>query len=144
VAAGSRDGALLIWHAHTGKLLASRAKAHDDAVSSIAFAPDGKTLVSGSWDRTVKTWDSKLNSRRIFAGHADQVCCVGFTPDGKSVVSGSRDRTARLWDLATGHALEIFQGHTAAVNVIALDRGGPSVATGSLDQTVRIWKPWPG
>src|SRR4051794_36873097 len=67
-------------------------------VYSVAFSPDGKTLVSGSGDGAVRLWDVATGEERAtFKGHL-LVTCVAFSPDGKTIASGSREGTIRLWD----------------------------------------------
>ncbi len=64
----------------------------------MAFSPDGKTIVSGSWDKTIHLWDTKGNPiGKPFKGHENFVRSVAFSPDGKTIVSGSFDRMIRLW-----------------------------------------------
>ncbi len=72
-------------------------------VAAIAVTPDGRYVVSGSLDKTLKLWDLETGALiRTFEGHAHQVLAVSVTPDGAHVVSGSRDHTVKLWDLETG------------------------------------------
>ena len=76
------------------------------AVRSIAWSPDGKTLVSGCTDKTVKLWDAATGKMLAsLQGYTEDVYSVAWSPDGKTLASGSRDRTIRLWDAATGKLL---------------------------------------
>jgi WD40 repeat protein len=71
---------------------------HTFFVNSVAFSPDGQTIVSGSSDRTVRLW--KLDGTPVgnpFTGHTNSVDSVAFSPDGQTIVSGSDDNTMRLW-----------------------------------------------
>ena len=68
------------------------------AVYSVCFSPDGKQLVSGSLDETVRLWDVETGACvRTLEGHDSTVLSVRFSPNGRRVASGSDDRTVRLW-----------------------------------------------
>src|SRR5262245_8842388 len=93
---------------------------HEDSVSSVVFSPDGKTLASGSGDKTVKLWD--VASRQNLAtlnGYEDSVWSVAFSPDGKTLASGSGDNTVKLWDVASRQNLATLNGHEASVWSVA-------------------------
>ena len=67
----------------------------------MAFSPDGKTLASASWDKTVILWDvaSRTPLGEPLKGHQDAVYSVAFSPDGKTLASASWDQTVILWDV---------------------------------------------
>ncbi len=86
-----------LWDSQTGKPVQTFV-GHTNAVSGVAFSPDGKTILTGSADTTAHLWDAETGqSLRIFAGHTSALTGVAFSPDGKSVLTASADNTVRLW-----------------------------------------------
>ncbi len=80
---------------------------HNDAVSSVAFSPDGTVLASASADLTVRLWDmAKRRELRRVKGHTADVLQVVFSPDGAVAASASSDRTIRLWSVPPGGVVE--------------------------------------
>ncbi len=68
----------------------------------MSFSPDGKRIVSGSQDKTVKVWDAQTGQETLtLKGHSDLVTSVSFSPDGKRIVSGSGDKTLKVWDISS-------------------------------------------
>ena len=74
--------------------------AHDGAVLSVGFSPDGRWVVTGSADHTARVFDPATGQERSRLAHDDWVRSVGFSPDGRWVVTGSDDRTARVLPIA--------------------------------------------
>ena len=75
-------------------------RGHTNEVCSAAFSPDGKCIVSASWDNTIRIWDAQTG-RQIgvpLEGHAEAVYSAVFSPDGKRIVSASNDYSIRIWD----------------------------------------------
>jgi WD40 repeat protein len=73
----------------------------DGRVKTAAFSPNGKPLVSGSDDKTIRIWDAETGEEQAaLKGHDGWVSSVAFSPDGKRVVSGSRDDIACIRDEA--------------------------------------------
>ncbi|MEM8502277.1 MAG: NB-ARC domain-containing protein [Cyanobacteria bacterium P01_D01_bin.1] len=113
---------------------------HQNWVCAIAFSPDGKQLVSGSADRTIKLWEiSTGKCLQTLEGHQNWVMSVAFSPDGQRLVSGSADRTIKLWDASTGECLQTLAGHGHGVWSVAFSPDGQQLVSGSADRTIKLW-----
>ncbi|KAF9532872.1 hypothetical protein CPB83DRAFT_890537 [Crepidotus variabilis] len=114
---------------------------HDHAVR--ALAARGRTLVSGSYDCTVRVWDIKTGRERwVLVGHTQKVYSVVLDLPHQQAMSGSMDGTVRIWSLLTGTCLHTLTGHTSLVGLLSLS---PShLVSAAADSTLRIWDPVSG
>ncbi|MDQ2099173.1 MAG: serine/threonine-protein kinase [Tychonema bourrellyi B0820] len=113
---------------------------HSNAVTSVAFSPDGKTLASGSEDKTIEMWKLDAGKRwYTLTGHSDWVTCVAFSPDGRTLASSGRDKTIHIWDLNKGKWWYALTGHSDRVSAVAFSPNGQVLASSSRDKTVRLW-----
>jgi WD40 repeat protein len=97
---------------------------------------DGDSIISGSWDNTIKIWDKNTgNCIQTLQGHTAPIQCL--VVDGDSIISGSQDKTIKIWDKNTGNCLQTLQGHTDVIWCLVVD--GDSIISGSFDNTIKIW-----
>ncbi|HEX4608372.1 MAG TPA: hypothetical protein VH092_09210 [Urbifossiella sp.] len=74
-------------------------KGHKGLVTSVAFSPDGSTLVTGSWDQTVRFWDAATGSERsALAWPVGKVTAVTYAPDGLRMAAGGDGGVVVVWD----------------------------------------------
>ena len=80
------------------------AQGHRDLIISVAISPNGKKIVSGGADKTIRIWDARTGIQigEPLTGHTDSVSSVAISPNGKKIVSGGRDGTIHIWDAETG------------------------------------------
>lgn len=114
---------------------------HTNLVLSLAFSPDGKTLASGSADKTAKLWDTRTGEvlQTPVMRHANYVFAVALSPDGRTLATGSADKTARLWDIAWRED-EVPLTASDTVSCVALSPDGRTLAVGTNNKNlVELW-----
>jgi WD40 repeat protein len=85
-----------LWDAQTGSLIAGLD--HKAAIASAAFSPDGRRLLTASWDEMARLWDAKTGARlATFHGHTDRLKSAAFSPDGSFFLTASEDGAAKLY-----------------------------------------------
>lgn len=139
VATGCLDATARLWNG-SGALVQQFAPVfsggtlvagHAAGITSVAFAPDGGTLLTGSIDRTAKLWNVSTGAEvRTFSGHTDRVESVAFSPDAAEVMTGSRDGSARVWNAANATLVRTLQPCTSTVAAVAYAPDGGTVLTG--------------
>jgi WD40 repeat protein len=124
----------------TGVLPPFTKRAHDGGVNALAFTGDGKTLLTGGEDGTVKLWDVATGKKQAtFRGHTAAVTAVAITADGMTLVSSSDDHTVKVWSVATGEERATLRGHEEGIPAVALTPDGNTLASGSKDRSVGLW-----
>jgi hypothetical protein len=139
IAGGSQTGNnVLVWDVASRRVLQTFS-GPSDKVQSVAFSPDGKSLVSGGNDPTIFIWDlSNPQAGRKLVGHKQEVYSVAFSTDGKRIASASFDTNVIVWDVASGQPLKTLAGaNKMSAAIFSSDDGW--LATAGWDGNVTVW-----
>jgi len=118
---------------------------HTGGITTCAFSLNGKKIISGSKDTTLKIWDiTTAACEHTLKGHSAPVTCVRFSADGSKVISGSIDSTIRIWDVFSGESLlTIFSG-SGIINACAFYPDGKTICSSHSDNTIKSWDVFSG
>ncbi|KIM77885.1 hypothetical protein PILCRDRAFT_824860 [Piloderma croceum F 1598] len=117
-------------------------RGHTGIVYCATFSVDGKQIVSGSSDHSIRVWDAQTGNPVLgpLKMHTHAVYNVAFSPNGRRIASGSGDDTILVWHALTGKVVAgPFKGHTNSIWSICFSPDGKHIASGSADKTIRIW-----
>jgi len=139
LASGMAMGTVYLTTTSDGRPVA-RLFGHGDAVRALAFAPDGRSLASGSLDGTARVWpcDGSTTERAVLGGHGAAVESVVFSPDGRRLLTASADGTVRLWDPAIDRLLCTLPA-PPAVGVATISPDGRVLLAGRAGGGLRLW-----
>ena len=113
-------------------------------ILSAAFSPDGRHIVSGTDDGTLRLWESKLQSE-IYSvvAHSDAINAAIWSHDGRYVFSGSSDKTIKMWrfveDMGFFKLQRTFETEGHSVAALAFSPNGRYLVSASHDRTLRLW-----
>lgn len=98
------------------------------------------TIVSGSYDKTVRVWDLTTGECRWeLVGHTQNVYAAVIDPERDRCISASMDSHVNIWDLKTGTLIYSLAGHTSLVGLLGLCP--PTLVSAAADKTLRVWNP---
>ncbi|HUP64886.1 MAG TPA: protein kinase [Thermoanaerobaculia bacterium] len=127
---------IVLWDATTREPVARFE--HDAIVWSLAFSPDGGSLVSAHGDGAVLIWD--VVARRLAANLNEQsgaVRTLAFSPDDSRLVAAGDDRTVTVWNLSSGRKTAVLAGHETRVTGVTF--AGHVLASADQDGVVILW-----
>jgi WD40 repeat protein len=139
LAAGSYHD-IRLWDANTAESRGSL-KGHVKFVTTLASSPNNNTMASGSKDKNVLLWDSRMKAKlgRPLVGHKGMITSVAFSPGGEVVASASSDKTVRLWDIRAGQCISQLSGFADKVMAVSFSPDGQYIAAASDDRTICRW-----
>ncbi len=142
VISASDDCTVRVWRLADGAEI-NTLRDHPREVNAVAISANGKYLLSGGWDHTLKVWDvRKVIETPESANqqdHFSSVNAVAITPDAKHAISASRDNNVKIWRLADANVIHTLKGHQDVVWAIAVAPDGRHVVSASWDHTLKVW-----
>src|SRR6266568_4304433 len=138
-AAAGRRGEVRLWE-EGGQTLSRVWQAHTDRIRALTFSPDGRQLVTGSWDNTVKLWGVENGALLWSDSQASSIPSVAFALDGSLLaMSGENVGKIHLWDLRSDTLLETLS-HPHPVSAVAWSPKARLLASGDFDGGIRVWE----
>lgn len=134
---GGRDARL--WNGMTAKQ--EMAFHPHGVVASASFSPDGKWLVTGSWDNSAKIWNAQTGhaEKKLEKKHQGFVNTARYSPNGKQILTASDDGTAKVWDAVSGNIILTLDQHGSHVKSAIFSPNGSQIVTASDDKTLVMW-----
>ena len=130
---------IILWDTKTGRQ-AITLKGHTSYVESIAFSPDGQTLVSGSQKGNMRFWDVRDGKQqKTIDLHNDSITSISFSHNGEIIVYGSYNGTVSLLDVNTYENIRTFTGHVDEVKTLTFSPDDQTLASTGVDSTLRLW-----
>ncbi len=114
---------------------------HTSGVLSVDLSTDGTKVVSGSFDGTVRLWDSETGQLigEPLTGHSGDVFNVEFSPDGRYIVSTDVSRVNLLWDVSTQQQVRTLGGNASYLRSLVFTPDSTRLIGGADDTEIYIW-----
>ena len=153
----SQDDRLCVWDVRThavrispdNGVLDGFSEGHQDAVTALSITPDGRRIVSGGIDGSIRVWnpnDAVNPQLRLFKNaHVGAIESVAITPfkrfdDSYAVASGGNDRMIRVFDIDSGMLMDSAHSHhSSEIRCLSASQDGNTLVSSSKDGTTRVW-----
>jgi len=131
-------GLALNIQASAQQIILNKNNVHLAASNSVVFSPDGKYLVVGSNDYTIKVWDLQFGIPITILKHNGVINSLAFSPDGQNLASASSDSTIKIWNVSGWKEIRSLPKDKSSVKAISFSSDGKIIASGSY-QTIKLW-----
>ncbi|MFC1764087.1 protein kinase [Planctomycetota bacterium] len=113
---------------------------HQIYATCIAYSPDGKRIVSGGVDNTLKLWDADTGKEQMtLRGHEEGITSVAFNSDGNRIISADSSGIIKVWDARTGSEVRTLQAHNKGIRGVSFGPGDEHFVSGADDGTIKVW-----
>ncbi len=117
---------------------------HTGPVNAVCMDESGQTILTASWDHTLRIFGTRGDCRAVLHGHTSSASAVALSPDGALALSGGWDNTVRVWDVKTRRCLHVLVHHKTSVSSVALSPDGSIGASGDWDGAIVLFDPKSG
>lgn len=154
VVVGTKSGELQLFDVASASLIDS-VEAHEGAIWSLSLHPDGRSVVSGSADKTANFWNFKIVQEEILGTArttpklklvkartmkvADDILSLKFSPDGKLLAVSLLDNTVKVFFVDSLKLYLNLYGHKLPVLSMDISYDSKLIVTSSADKNIRIW-----
>lgn len=136
----SDDFTMYFWEPLKSSKPICRMTGHQKLVNHVNFSPDGRFVVSSSFDNSIKLWDGIRGTFiSTLRGHVAPVYQTAWSADNRLLVSCSKDTTLKVWDIRTKKLSVDLPGHSDEVYAVDWSLDGKRVASGGKDKMIRLW-----
>ncbi|KAK5948255.1 beta transducin [Knufia fluminis] len=154
VVLGTREGTLELFDIASSTLI-DTIPAHEAAIWTLHLNPDGKSLVTGSADKTAKFWELRVIQEEVLGTTrkqpkltlvhtrtlktTDDIMVLKFTPDGKYLAIATLDTTVKIFFTDSLKLYLTLYGHKLPVLSLDISYDSKLIVTSSADKTIRLW-----
>jgi WD40 repeat protein len=140
ILACNEDSRITIWDLQSNREVRSLPGRINEGLTSMAFHPDGKRLVSGCRDHSARVHNLASDGKNtILEVDFNIGSTIAFSPDSKLIATGGVKHEIQLWDAETSQELKQFRGHSGAIKSVQFSGDVKRLLSGSDDGTIILW-----